>query len=162
MKLLLSQLSSYLWSLEKGGRYILKGCNSLTFPPILTRIPSNLRSECALYAHIHYITVTLMFSAAKIIKMVPVSKYIYIYIYIYMDLTVDVSIGWNYCWFNIPVMNCLLCSDLEDRFISPCGACRQFMREVSSSKIKLCKLIIIIVLFDYLWRHTNMELQCDL
>ncbi len=41
MKQLLSQLSNYLWSLGKGGRYILKSCNSLTFPPSLMRIHSN-------------------------------------------------------------------------------------------------------------------------
>ncbi len=35
MKWLLSKLSNYLWSLEKGGRYILMSCNSLTFPPVL-------------------------------------------------------------------------------------------------------------------------------
>ncbi len=40
-KQILSQLSNYLWSLEKGGRYTLKSCNSLTFPPILMRTPSN-------------------------------------------------------------------------------------------------------------------------
>ncbi len=39
MKRLLGQLSNYLWSLEKGGRYILKSYNSLTFPPILIRNP---------------------------------------------------------------------------------------------------------------------------
>ncbi len=41
MKQLLTQLSNYLWSLEKGGRHILKICNYLTFPPILMWIPSN-------------------------------------------------------------------------------------------------------------------------
>ncbi len=40
MKQLLSQLSNYLWFLEKGGRYILKSWRSLTFPPIVKRIPS--------------------------------------------------------------------------------------------------------------------------
>jgi len=32
----------------------------------------------------------------------------------------------------IPGVHCVLCSDLEDRVISPCGGCRQFMTEVSS------------------------------
>ncbi len=41
MKWLLNQLYNDLWSLEKGGRYILKRCNSLIFHPIVMRIPSN-------------------------------------------------------------------------------------------------------------------------
>ncbi len=45
MKWLLSQLSNYIWSLQKKGGYILKSCNSLTFPPILMRISSNSKAQ---------------------------------------------------------------------------------------------------------------------
>uniref|UniRef100_A0A8C2D173 Cytidine deaminase n=1 Tax=Cyprinus carpio TaxID=7962 RepID=A0A8C2D173_CYPCA len=51
-----------------------------------------------------------------------------------------------------------IASDLEDRFISPCGACRQFMREVSSLKMKYCKLsIFFLLLFCYYYNLQNIE-----
>ncbi len=72
MKWLLSQLSSYLWSLEKGGRYILKICNSLTFPLIFHQI----KAQSVHLKPIFRICLNMFWSTAKLIKFVPVSKYL--------------------------------------------------------------------------------------
>lgn len=41
------------------------------------------------------------------------------------------------CRFCFSATSYFLCSDLNDQFISPCGGCRQFMREVYSARTLL-------------------------